>query len=214
MVDPTIAVQELPEPTRGDRCRFLCSGAGAGLSQVQRHHCPRLAHQQFHFAHRQSERGAAGPRRAGRRRHDAELRQPRASSPSPAAPNPARACTRSSSSSTSPNGISRPRATSSTSSSGRMGLPAAEFSEVVVEMLGRVMTAPLDENVPGLTLAKITPAQRLHELEFYFPLQRLSPEMLRTLLREHRLSRRARTWRRRAGRLLLRAGAGDAQGLH
>ena len=58
------------------------------------------------------------------------------------------------------------------------GLPEAEFAEVIVEMLGKVMTAPLDERVPGLTLAKITAAQRLHELEFYFPLQKISPEMI------------------------------------
>jgi len=51
-------------------------------------------------------------------------------------------------------------------------------------MLGKVMTAPLDPVIPGLTLAKITAAQRLHELEFYFPLQRISPEMLRPLLHE------------------------------
>ena len=54
-------------------------------------------------------------------------------------------------------------------------------------MLGRVMTAPLDPSIPTLTLAKITTAQRLHELEFYFPLQRISPEMIRTLLQEHSL---------------------------
>ncbi len=67
------------------------------------------------------------------------------------------------------------------------GLAADEFSEVVVEMLGKVMTAPLDENVPGLTLGRITALQRLRELEFYFPLQRLAPEPLRALLQEYRL---------------------------
>jgi exodeoxyribonuclease V beta subunit len=66
------------------------------------------------------------------------------------------------------------------------GLPAAEFAEVVVEMLGKVMTAPLDERVPGLTLARLTAAQRLHELEFYFPLQRIAPQMIGKLLQEHR----------------------------
>jgi exodeoxyribonuclease V beta subunit len=66
------------------------------------------------------------------------------------------------------------------------GLPAAEFAEVLVEMLGKVMTTPLDERVPGLTLAKLTAAQRLHELEFYFPLQRIAPQMIGKLLQEHR----------------------------
>ncbi|MGD0258685.1 MAG: exodeoxyribonuclease V subunit beta [Verrucomicrobiota bacterium] len=64
------------------------------------------------------------------------------------------------------------------------GLPEAEFTHILVEMLGKVMTAPLDPGIPTLTLAKITAAQRLHELEFYFPLQRISPEMLRPLLQE------------------------------
>jgi exodeoxyribonuclease V beta subunit len=67
------------------------------------------------------------------------------------------------------------------------GLPEAEFTNLLVEALGKVMTAPLDQKIPSLTLAKITAAQRLHELEFYFPLQRISPELIRTLLQEHPL---------------------------
>jgi exodeoxyribonuclease V beta subunit len=67
------------------------------------------------------------------------------------------------------------------------GLSEVDFSGVIVEMLGKVMTAPLDEKVPDLALAKITPAQRLHELEFYFPLQRISPQLLKKLLQEHHL---------------------------
>jgi exodeoxyribonuclease V beta subunit len=67
------------------------------------------------------------------------------------------------------------------------GLPEAEFTNLLVEMLGKVMTAPLDPNIPSLTLAKITAAQRLHELEFYFPLQRISPEMIQKVLQEHPL---------------------------
>jgi exodeoxyribonuclease V beta subunit len=65
------------------------------------------------------------------------------------------------------------------------GLPEAEFTNVLIETLGKVMTATLDPGIPTLSLAKITAAQRLHELEFYFPLQRISPEMFRALLREH-----------------------------
>jgi exodeoxyribonuclease V beta subunit len=67
------------------------------------------------------------------------------------------------------------------------GLPEAEFTDILVAMLGKVMTAPLDANVPGLTLASITAAQRLNEIEFYFPLQRIAPDMFRTLLQEHPL---------------------------
>jgi exodeoxyribonuclease V beta subunit len=64
------------------------------------------------------------------------------------------------------------------------GLSVAEFTDTLVEMLGKVMTAPLDPAIPGLALSKIMATQRLHELEFYFPLQRISPEMLRPLLHE------------------------------
>ncbi|HOX55970.1 MAG TPA: exodeoxyribonuclease V subunit beta [Candidatus Paceibacterota bacterium] len=68
------------------------------------------------------------------------------------------------------------------------GLPAAEFSDIIVEMLGRVLTVPLDEKVAGLTLAKLSTGQRLQELEFHCPLGRISPETLRPLLREHRFA--------------------------
>ncbi len=67
------------------------------------------------------------------------------------------------------------------------GLPEAEFADILVEMLGKVMTAPLDPGIPALTLARIPAAQRLQELEFYFPLQRISPDLIRTLLLEHPL---------------------------
>jgi exodeoxyribonuclease V beta subunit len=67
------------------------------------------------------------------------------------------------------------------------GLPKAEFTDILVEMLGKVMTASLDTGIPTLTLAKITAAQRLNELEFYFPLQRIAPDMIRTLLQEYPL---------------------------
>ncbi len=65
------------------------------------------------------------------------------------------------------------------------GLSASDFSNVIVEMLGKVMTARLDERVPDLTLAKITTGQRLNELEFYFPLRKISPQLIENLLREY-----------------------------
>jgi exodeoxyribonuclease V beta subunit len=48
-----------------------------------------------------------------------------------------------------------------------------------------VMTTPLDPQVPGLTLSRVAPAQRLCELEFYFPLQKLSPSKLHQVLRAY-----------------------------
>ena len=81
-------------------------------------------------------------------------------------------------------------------------------------MLGKVITAPLDPGIPGLTLANIKEAQRLNELEFYFPLQRIAPDMLRTLLQEHALPGADDCRQPRARRILLYPGAGDAEGVH
>jgi exodeoxyribonuclease V beta subunit len=65
------------------------------------------------------------------------------------------------------------------------GIAESEFTDVIVEMLGKVMETTLDENVPGLTLSKISAEQRLHELEFYFPLGKISPAMLGKVLQAH-----------------------------
>ena len=64
------------------------------------------------------------------------------------------------------------------------GLAEPDFTETIFEMLGQVMESPLDEKVPGLTLAKIPATRRLHELEFYFPLQKITPAPLEKLLRK------------------------------
>jgi len=66
------------------------------------------------------------------------------------------------------------------------GLGNPDFTEVIFEMLGKVMESPLDEKIPGLTLSNITAAQRLHELEFYLPLEKISPPLIRKLLQSHR----------------------------
>jgi exodeoxyribonuclease V beta subunit len=70
------------------------------------------------------------------------------------------------------------------------GLPEAEFAEAIMGMLANVMTAPLDERLPGLALEKLAAAQCLHELEFLFPLRKVAPEMIGRLLREHRFFER------------------------
>ncbi len=66
------------------------------------------------------------------------------------------------------------------------GLGNPDFTEIIFEMLGKVMESPLDENIPGLTLSKVTAAQRLNELEFYLPLEEISPPLIQRLLQEHR----------------------------
>ncbi len=94
------------------------------------------------------------------------------------------------------------------------GLPESEFTEVIVEMLGKVMTAPLDERVPDLTLAKLTAAQRLHELEFYFPLQKVSPADDWEAAPGIPFLRSAEFGGARARRAFVCSRAGDAQGLY
>ncbi len=87
------------------------------------------------------------------------------------------------------------------------GLSVAELGETVSEMIGKVMTVPLPpiaaggecartagEAKPGLPsraalkLAEISPESCLRELEFCFPLQRLSVSPLRTLWSKHGVS--------------------------
>ena len=68
------------------------------------------------------------------------------------------------------------------------GLAQPDFTDTIFEMLGKVMESPLDEKVPGLTLAKIPAAHRLHELEFYFPLQKISPAPLEKLQQKFSLA--------------------------
>lgn len=80
------------------------------------------------------------------------------------------------------------------------GVPVAEFGEIVDEMIGRVMTVPLplapegkraSEGEPGsrtpatLALAGVEPDCCLRELEFCFPLGRLSTGRLEPLLASH-----------------------------
>ena len=64
------------------------------------------------------------------------------------------------------------------------GLAEPDFTNTIFEMLGKVMESPLDEKVPGLTLANIPAARRLHELEFFFPLRKISPAPLQQLLKK------------------------------
>ena len=66
------------------------------------------------------------------------------------------------------------------------GLADVAFPDVVLEMLGKVMTAPLNEQATELTLSKITTSQRLNELEFDFPLQRISPQMIQAFFQQHK----------------------------
>ena len=58
------------------------------------------------------------------------------------------------------------------------------FDEIVCEMVRKVLNVPLQ---PGLTLAGIDRKARLPELEFYFPIRKVTSERLADLLQDGRL---------------------------
>jgi exodeoxyribonuclease V beta subunit len=55
---------------------------------------------------------------------------------------------------------------------------APEWCNVVQAMLAAVASVPLAPDQRGWTLADVPPTQRLHEMEFYFALNRITPEVL------------------------------------
>jgi exodeoxyribonuclease V beta subunit len=58
------------------------------------------------------------------------------------------------------------------------GFVAREFGPGVCDAIRRTLAVPLDPARPDLTLSCVPPAERLNELEFYFPVSQLSPALL------------------------------------
>jgi exodeoxyribonuclease V beta subunit len=65
------------------------------------------------------------------------------------------------------------------------GLAGGENSEAVRQMLKALMQFPLAPERKDFTLSKIGAAERLNELEFYFPIQNVSPGKLQEWFGEH-----------------------------
>jgi len=63
------------------------------------------------------------------------------------------------------------------------GLDAATWTGAVADWVERVLATPL--NADGLRLATVTAAQRLNEMEFYYPLANLRADALRRVLERH-----------------------------
>jgi exodeoxyribonuclease V beta subunit len=59
------------------------------------------------------------------------------------------------------------------------------WQPAIVEMLENLANVSLHNDIPGLTLSSIPPRNCLHELEFYFPLSRISPESLRSIFKQN-----------------------------
>jgi exodeoxyribonuclease V beta subunit len=61
----------------------------------------------------------------------------------------------------------------------------SHWQETVCEMVQKVLAAPLQMEKNGLTLSCIEMKDRLTELEFYFPLQPITPKKLKKVFAEH-----------------------------
>jgi exodeoxyribonuclease V beta subunit len=55
------------------------------------------------------------------------------------------------------------------------------WQEAVSGMIRKVLATPLHPDIPGLSLSKIPRKERLHEMEFYFPLKRVTANTLKNL---------------------------------
>lgn len=58
---------------------------------------------------------------------------------------------------------------------------SSKWTDTVYKMLSSVLSIPLAPESEGLILSNISPADRLNELEFYFPLKKISPSVLKDL---------------------------------
>jgi len=58
------------------------------------------------------------------------------------------------------------------------GFSSAEFGPGVCDAIRRTLAVPLDPARSDFTLSRVPPAERLNELEFYFPVNQLSPALL------------------------------------
>jgi len=60
-----------------------------------------------------------------------------------------------------------------------------EWQGAISRMIGKVLNAPLDPAANGFSLSQISKKERLTELEFYFPLQAVTPKKLRKIFADH-----------------------------
>ncbi len=60
-----------------------------------------------------------------------------------------------------------------------------EWQDTVAQMIGRVLAAPLQPGANGLTLSIVGKKDKLIELEFYFPLQPITPKKLRKIFADY-----------------------------
>jgi len=59
------------------------------------------------------------------------------------------------------------------------------WQHIVAETISHVLNVPLQPGKPDLTLSSIAFKDRINEMEFYFPLNAITPQTLRSLFRRH-----------------------------
>ncbi len=62
---------------------------------------------------------------------------------------------------------------------------AAEYSETVCQSITNALSVSLDKNIPGLKLCTVAAHDRIAEMEFYFPLRRISPSTFQDIFTRH-----------------------------
>ncbi len=67
------------------------------------------------------------------------------------------------------------------------GLSEEEFTKPVSQMVRNVLSVSLDGKDTQFKLAKVRPTERLSEMEFYFPLKKISPRLLHNLFVRHKI---------------------------
>ena len=60
-----------------------------------------------------------------------------------------------------------------------------KWQETLCDMIGKVLAVPLLPGTNGLTLSSVTMKDRLSELEFYFPLEPITPKKLKEIFARH-----------------------------
>ncbi len=77
----------------------------------------------------------------------------------------------------------------------------SEWQSAILDMIQKVLKLPLDPQQPDFTLSKISPQQRLNELEFYFPLKSISSQKLKNVFERFTGKKLSQTWPEQIGRL-------------
>ncbi|MDB6028750.1 MAG: recB [Verrucomicrobiales bacterium] len=92
------------------------------------------------------------------------------------------------------------------------GLSDAHYVTPICEMVRNVLSVSLDGENPEFQLSKLARVDRLSEMEFYFPLKKMSPLTLRNIFTKHQVAASATEFPAQIGRLAFNPFAGYVKG--